>query len=63
MDVKEMEQTCSRCDMPRHQWQGNDGEGVLRNDQTYCCQGCAEGTGCTCGRTARAGSPSIPIRR
>jgi len=48
MDVKEMEQTCSRCDMPRHQWKGNDGEGVLQDDQTYCCQGCAEGTGCTC---------------
>ncbi len=48
MDVKEMEQTCSRCDMPRHQWKGNDGEGVLQDDQTYCCQGCAKGTGCTC---------------
>jgi hypothetical protein len=23
-------------------------EGFVLNNQTYCCQGCAEGTGCTC---------------
>src|SRR5687767_15992253 len=23
-------------------------DGFIRDSQTYCCQGCAEGTGCTC---------------
>lgn len=23
--------------------------GFVKNSETYCCQGCADGTGCTCG--------------
>jgi hypothetical protein len=42
------EQTCPRCGMPRSQWKENRGQGVTQGGQTYCCQGCAQGTGCTC---------------
>lgn len=26
--------------------------GVTKSGKTYCCQGCANGTGCTCPTTA-----------
>jgi len=43
-------QTCPGCGMSKEDWKGNDGEGVVKTDdgQTYCCQGCADGSGCTC---------------
>jgi len=31
--------------MPKNEWPG---EGYTFQGQSYCCQGCAEGTGCTC---------------
>jgi hypothetical protein len=36
---------CPGCGMLKNQWPG---EGYTHEAQTYCCQGCAEGTGCTC---------------
>ncbi len=42
------EQTCPNCGMPKEDWQGNNGQGVQLGNETYCCQGCATGTGCTC---------------
>jgi hypothetical protein len=42
------EKTCAKCGMPQSQWQGNAGQGMQVGDKTYCCQGCATGTGCTC---------------
>lgn len=42
------EQNCPRCGMPKEQWSGNKGQGVNKDNQTYCCQGCAENKGCTC---------------
>ena len=44
----EQEQQCPKCGMPKSQWRGNNGQGFPLGDQTYCCQGCAVGTGCTC---------------
>jgi hypothetical protein len=40
--------TCARCGLPRSAWQGSDGNGYTLDGETYCCQGCAEGAGCTC---------------
>ena len=40
---------CPRCGMAQRQWSGNDGQGYTLDGQTYCCRGCAEGTGCVCG--------------
>jgi hypothetical protein len=40
--------TCPRCGMTDDKWKENDGRGVNQNGQTYCCKGCAMGTGCTC---------------
>lgn len=31
--------------MVKNDWPG---EGYTSGGETYCCQGCAEGTGCTC---------------
>lgn len=42
------EQTCPRCGMTKSQWKGNGGDGVERDGVRYCCDGCANGTGCTC---------------
>lgn len=39
---------CPNCGMAREEWQGNEGRGYEADGVTYCCQGCAEGTGCTC---------------
>jgi hypothetical protein len=39
---------CPRCGMERHGWRGNQGRGVVVSGQTYCCQGCADQTGCDC---------------
>jgi hypothetical protein len=41
-------QTCANCGMPKEAWMGNNGQGFPVGDKTYCCQGCATGTGCTC---------------
>jgi hypothetical protein len=38
--------------MIKNEWPG---EGYTHDGQTYCCQGCAEGTGCTCATVAKAG--------
>lgn len=47
-DTGEQEQECANCGMPQTAWMGNNGQGVQVGDKTYCCMGCATGTGCTC---------------
>jgi hypothetical protein len=42
------EQRCQACGMTKEQWKGDGRQGVSKGGQTYCCQGCADGTGCTC---------------
>lgn len=36
---------CPGCGMVKNDWPG---EGYTHEGQSYCCQGCAEGKGCTC---------------
>jgi hypothetical protein len=43
---------CPGCAMIKNEWPG---EGYTHEGETYCCQGCAEGTGCICGSVARSG--------
>ena len=43
---------CPGCAMIKNEWPG---EGYTHDGETYCCQGCAEGAGCTCVRVARPG--------
>jgi len=38
--------------MAKNEWPG---EGYTHEGETYCCQGCAEGTGCTCREVSRPG--------
>ena len=42
------EQVCPNCGMVKNDWKDNDGEGFETDIETYCCEGCAENTGCTC---------------
>lgn len=46
--TQQRQETCPNCAMERSVWQGNNGRGFQMGDLTYCCQGCATGTGCTC---------------
>ena len=41
-------QTCPACEMPKSTWKDHQGQGDIKDGRTYCCRGCAEGTGCTC---------------
>src|SRR5436190_23708525 len=43
---------CPGCGMIKNQWPG---EGYTHDGETFCCQGCAEGTGCTCAAAAEPG--------
>ena len=43
---------CPGCGMIKNEWPG---EGYTHENETYCCQGCAEGTGCTCLKVAEPG--------
>ncbi len=36
---------CPGCRMIKNDWPG---EGYTHDGETFCCQGCAEGTGCMC---------------
>jgi hypothetical protein len=40
---------CPNCGRPESTWKENAGEGFELGAQAYCCRGCAEETGCTCG--------------
>jgi len=43
---------CPGCRMIKNEWPG---EGYTHDGETYCCQGCAESTGCTCVAVETAG--------
>jgi hypothetical protein len=43
------EEICPGCGMEKAVWKGNGGEGVTKDGGTWCCQECADGTGCICG--------------
>src|SRR4030095_7667653 len=43
---------CPGCAMIKNEWPG---EGYTHEGETYCCQGCAERTGCTCVSVAQPG--------
>ena len=38
-------QVCAGCGMEKSEWTG---EGYELASKRYCCEGCADGTGCTC---------------
>lgn len=49
---KTIKPTCPGCRMPKNDWPG---EGYTHEGQSYCCQGCAEGTRCTCATVGKRG--------
>ena len=44
--------SCTGCGMVKNEWPG---EGYTHEGESYCCQGCAEGTGCVCGNADQPG--------
>jgi len=40
------EQTCANCGMQQDEWRTT--QGFKQDGETFCCEGCASGTGCTC---------------
>jgi hypothetical protein len=46
---QEVKGICAGCRVIQDEWQGNRGQGYLKNGQSYCCRDCAEGIACTCG--------------
>lgn len=47
--VKRAKRTCPNCGaVQSEQWEDNGKGYYTERGQTYCCQGCAENTGCTC---------------
>ena len=57
----ESEERCPRCALPRSQWTAN-GQGYPRNEQLYCCRGCAEEGACICLEAGAAGLPIVATR-
>jgi hypothetical protein len=49
-----MDLSCPGCGMDLSEGTGG---GYVAENATYCCQGCAEGTGCTCVL------PAVPVKR
>ena len=45
----EQDLICPGCGMEQKDWNENQGQGHQQGQELYCCRGCAEGTGCTCG--------------
>jgi len=43
------QQTCPVCGMETSVWKGNDGQGVVKDGVTYCCEECSVGGSCICG--------------
>lgn len=39
---------CLECGMPKKDWSGNNGEGILKDGRLYCCEGCLDESGCIC---------------
>ncbi len=44
-----IEEVCPTCGVPRSEWLT---EGVSKAGTKYCCEGCAQGTGCICQKQA-----------
>jgi hypothetical protein len=42
---------CPECGVPQSEWPK---AGTRRDGQLYCCEGCADGTGCVCAEEADA---------
>ena len=64
IDVEEPEveeKKCASCGMEEEQWTANEGQGFEKDEDLYCCRGCAEGTGCTCEEEAGGVSDEVEV--
>jgi hypothetical protein len=42
------EAKCPVCGRMQSDWRVNNSEGVVKDGQSYCCEGCAESGECSC---------------
>ncbi|HEY0410457.1 MAG TPA: hypothetical protein VGE42_09345 [Candidatus Dormibacteraeota bacterium] len=40
---------CPGCGRPESRWREHAGSGFTLDSEVYCCRGCADQIGCTCG--------------
>ena len=60
LDDEEMDMvSCPTCGRVLDDWPNP--QGFKKADEVYCCQGCAEGTGCICDEEPEA-STQIPLK-
>jgi hypothetical protein len=52
------EQRCPGCGMEAEDWKGTGSRGFHAGGELYCCQGCADGSGCTCESGADVSLPA-----
>ena len=55
MSMHEGGEPCPRCGLRSDHWP-NSGQGYAGSGGRYCCQGCAEQSGCTCRQQMRGES-------
>jgi len=51
--------SCPTCALDKIDWKGNRGRGYKQAGEIYCCQGCADGSGCTCNEDEQALSDDL----
>ena len=39
---------CPGCGVAQSHWQPREVKGYTEDEPRYCCEGCEQGTGCTC---------------
>lgn len=44
----EQKLTCVNCGQVQNEFWYDNGKGYFKDGKIYCCQDCAQGTGCTC---------------
>jgi hypothetical protein len=53
-DMEAAAEECASCGMPKGRWTANEGQGIAKNNEFYCCEGCADDTGCTCSEDSQS---------
>ena len=56
------DRACPNCSRPRDQWPDDAAGGYTKDGAVYCCQGCIEGSGCTCIANREQVSAATPTK-
>ena len=59
VSVLQAEETCCQCGMVKGEWTANQGRGYEKEGYRYCCERCADETGCSCFEAVRLAARPI----